>query len=125
MPTTSSRLLALLSLLQSRRDWTGDVLADRLEESADPAVRRAAPKLMGAISRAVNLCETTLAFGKAEEQVDTLGGLVLELKQDLPRKGDLVTAGEWSFRVTSLEKFRITEVQVIPPPADDTTSGTV
>ena len=64
-------------------------------------------------------------FGKAEEQVDTLGGLVLELKQDLPRKGDLVKAGEWSFRVTSLEKFRITEVQVIPPPADDTTTGTV
>ncbi|MBB1490532.1 MULTISPECIES: HAMP domain-containing sensor histidine kinase [unclassified Paracoccus (in: a-proteobacteria)] len=46
---------------------TGQILADRLEESADPAVRRAAPKLMGSISRAVNLCETTLAFGKAEE----------------------------------------------------------
>ena len=75
------------------------------------------------VLRALDLEQGT--FGKAEEQVDTLGGLVLELKQDLPRKGDLVTAGEWSFRVTSLEKFRITEVQVIPPPADDTTSGTV
>jgi predicted DNA-binding transcriptional regulator YafY len=30
MPTTSSRMLALLSLLQSRRDWPGTVLADRL-----------------------------------------------------------------------------------------------
>lgn len=75
------------------------------------------------VLRALDLEQGT--FGKAEEQVDTLGGLVLELKQDLPRKGDLVTAGEWSFRVTGLEKFRITEVQVIPPPADDTTSGTV
>ncbi|WP_112873291.1 sensor histidine kinase [Paracoccus endophyticus] len=46
---------------------TGQILADRLESSADPAVRRAAPKLVGSISRAVNLCETTLAFGKAEE----------------------------------------------------------
>ena len=47
--------------------------------------------------------------------MDTLGGLVLELKQDLPRKGDVVTAGGWSFRVTGLEKFRITEVKVTPP----------
>lgn len=30
MPTTSARLLALLSLLQSRRDWPGGVLAARL-----------------------------------------------------------------------------------------------
>lgn len=30
MSTPSSRLLSLLSLLQSRRDWPGDVLADRL-----------------------------------------------------------------------------------------------
>jgi predicted DNA-binding transcriptional regulator YafY len=31
--TTSSRLLSLLSLLQGRRDWPGDELADRLEVS--------------------------------------------------------------------------------------------
>ncbi|MFC4615084.1 helix-turn-helix transcriptional regulator [Cellulomonas algicola] len=30
MSTPSARLLSLLSLLQSRRDWPGDVLADRL-----------------------------------------------------------------------------------------------
>lgn len=51
---------------------TGQILADRLDESADPAVRRTAPKLIGAISRAVNLCETTLAFGKAEEPQPSL-----------------------------------------------------
>jgi predicted DNA-binding transcriptional regulator YafY len=33
MPKTSGRLLALLSLLQARRDWPGAVLADRLEVS--------------------------------------------------------------------------------------------
>ena len=33
MPKTSARLLALLSLLQSRRDWSGTVLADRLDVS--------------------------------------------------------------------------------------------
>lgn len=33
-PTTSRRLLALLSLLQARRDWPGGLLAERLEVSA-------------------------------------------------------------------------------------------
>ena len=33
MPTTSGRLLALLSLLQTRRDWSGDTLSDRLAVS--------------------------------------------------------------------------------------------
>jgi predicted DNA-binding transcriptional regulator YafY len=33
MPKTSARLLALLSLLQSRRDWSGTVLAERLDIS--------------------------------------------------------------------------------------------
>ncbi|MBV0892924.1 HAMP domain-containing histidine kinase [Paracoccus sp. Z118] len=46
---------------------TSQILADRLEGSDDPGVRRTAPKLVGSISRAVNLCETTLAFGRAEE----------------------------------------------------------
>ena len=62
-------------------------------------------------------------FGKSEDQVDTLGGLVLELKQDLPRKGDIVRTEGGQFRVTSLEKFRITEVQIIPPPASDVASS--
>lgn len=34
MSDTAGRLLNLLSLLQGRRDWTGDELADRLEVSA-------------------------------------------------------------------------------------------
>ncbi|MFG1803896.1 helix-turn-helix transcriptional regulator [Micromonospora carbonacea] len=33
MPKTSARLLALLSLLQTRRDWSGAALADRLDVS--------------------------------------------------------------------------------------------
>jgi len=46
---------------------SAQLFADRMEASEDPAVKRAAPKLVGSISRAVNLCESTLAFGKAEE----------------------------------------------------------
>ncbi len=46
---------------------TAQILADRLEASDDPAVRRNSPKLVGSLSRAVSLCERTLAFGRAEE----------------------------------------------------------
>ncbi|MCC5957251.1 MAG: HAMP domain-containing histidine kinase [Natronohydrobacter sp.] len=46
---------------------TASMLADRMEMSNDPSVKRAAPKLVGSLSRAINLCESTLAFGKAEE----------------------------------------------------------
>jgi len=45
---------------------TAQLFADRMESSHDPAVKRAAPKLVNSISRAVNLCETTLTFGRAE-----------------------------------------------------------
>ena len=34
MTSPSSRMLALLSLLQVRREWAGEVLAERLEVSA-------------------------------------------------------------------------------------------
>ncbi len=46
---------------------SAQLLADRMEISEDPAVKRAAPKLVASITRAVNLCEGTLAFGRAEE----------------------------------------------------------
>lgn len=46
---------------------TAQLFADRIEGSADPVVARTAPKLVNSISRAVSLCESTLAFGKAEE----------------------------------------------------------
>src|SRR5690606_2800892 len=44
MPTTSARLLALLSLLQVRRDWPGALLAERLDVSAR-TVRRDVDRL--------------------------------------------------------------------------------
>tara|TARA_R110002110_G_scaffold117021_40_gene289299 strand:- start:4316 stop:5701 length:1386 start_codon:yes stop_codon:yes gene_type:complete len=52
---------------------TAQLFTDRIETSQDPAVKRLAPKLVGSITRAVHLCESTLAFGKAEEPGPTLG----------------------------------------------------
>ena len=57
---------------------TAQLFADRIEGSADPTVARAAPKLVNSISRAVSLCEATLAFGKAEEPPPTLKRLALK-----------------------------------------------
>jgi len=56
---------------------TASLFADRMEMSDDPAVARAAPKLVGSIARAVNLCESTLAFGKAEEPPPRLSRIAL------------------------------------------------
>lgn len=52
---------------------TAQLLADRFETSEDPTVKRIAPKLLNSLSRAINLCEGTLAFGKAEEPDPELG----------------------------------------------------
>jgi len=46
---------------------TAQLMADRIDASADPKVRRTAPKLVGSLARAISLCERTLAFGRAEE----------------------------------------------------------
>lgn len=51
---------------------SAQLFIDRLEMSEDPAVKRMAPKLVNSITRAVHLCETTLAYGKAEEPGPTL-----------------------------------------------------
>ena len=56
---------------------TAQLFADRIESSEDPFVARMAPKLMASIGRAVNLCESTLAFGKAEEPPPALDRVML------------------------------------------------
>ena len=97
---------------------TATLLADRMERSEDPAVKRSAPKLVNSLSRAVNLCEGTLAFGRAEEPPPTLNQLSLaklvddvleserlaangnvELIDDVPAGMMLRADGEQIFRV--------------------------
>ncbi len=43
------------------------LISDRLSESADPAVRKLAPRLVQTIDRGIDLCTRTLNFGRAEE----------------------------------------------------------
>ncbi|SLN34963.1 Sensor protein ZraS [Roseovarius albus] len=56
---------------------SAQLFTDRIEMSEDPKVRRLAPKLVNSITRAVNLCENTLAYGKAEEPSPTLNRFML------------------------------------------------
>jgi signal transduction histidine kinase len=73
---------------------TAQLFADRIETSADPGVKRMAPKLVGSISRAVNLCEATLTFGKAEEPPPQLTRVPLARIVDDVIEAERLAAGE-------------------------------
>lgn len=74
---------------------TAQLFADRMESSHDPAVKRAAPKLVASISRAVNLCESTLAFGKAEEPPPSLTRFMVKpLITDVVESEELAAVGD-------------------------------
>ena len=77
---------------------TATLLADRMERVDDPTVKRVAPKIVKSLTRAVNLTEGTLAFGRAEEappalQRVALGPLLDEVieGEELAYEGDEVT----------------------------------
>ena len=100
---------------------SAQLFTDRIETSDDPLVKRMAPKLVGSITRAVNLCETTLAFGRVEEPAPTLtrvnlaqivGEVIdserlaaadapLSFAEDIPASLTLRADGEQLFRVIS------------------------
>nr|WP_210730644.1 HAMP domain-containing sensor histidine kinase [Roseibacterium persicicum] len=70
------------------------LVADRLETSEDPTVQRIAPKLVASLSRAINLTEATLAFGRAQEPAPKLDRVALrELALDVV-ENDRLDAGE-------------------------------
>ena len=63
---------------------SAQLFTDRIEMSEDPVVARLAPKLVGSITRAVHLSESTLAFGRAEEPGPTLTQVLLaEIVEDV------------------------------------------
>jgi signal transduction histidine kinase len=44
------------------------LVSDRLGQVEDPTVKRVAPKLIGSLDRAIDLCVNTLKYGKAKER---------------------------------------------------------
>ena len=70
------------------------LLSDRLSTLPDPAVQSFAPKLMASLDRAINFCNDTLRYGRAEEaapkrDVFPLADLIEEVGDGLavPREG--------------------------------------
>ncbi len=72
------------------------LLSDRLTAIPDPTVQRFAPKLIASLDRAINFCNDTLRFGRAEEaaprrELMLLKPLVEEVGEalGLPREGSI------------------------------------
>jgi signal transduction histidine kinase len=100
---------------------SAQLVTDRIGGSDDPLVKRLAPKLVNSITRAVNLCETTLAFGRVDEPAPALtrvnlsrivedvvdserlaaGDYPLSFAEDIPATMTLRADGEQLFRVIS------------------------
>ena len=73
---------------------SAQLFTDRIETSEDPLVRRLAPKLVNSITRAVSLCEGTLAFGRAEEPAPTFSRVALhEIASDVAESETLAASG--------------------------------
>jgi hypothetical protein len=47
---------------------SAQLISDRLAHLPDPRVQRFAPKLMRALERAIDFCESTLSYGRAQER---------------------------------------------------------
>ena len=51
-------------------------------------------------------------FSKIDSEVETLAGLVLEIKGDFPKRGEVVVYGDYEFEVVALEKRRIKTIKI-------------
>ncbi|PVA06473.1 sensor histidine kinase [Thalassorhabdomicrobium marinisediminis] len=76
------------------------LFTDRIETSKDPAVRRLAPKLVNSITRAVNLCESTLAFGRVDEPAPVLSRILLSDVVDDVVAGERLSIGDEDISLT-------------------------
>lgn len=90
---------------------TTQLLADRMEHSDDPRVQKSAPKLLNSLNRAVNLCESTLAFGKAEEAAPTLRPVSMQRLLDDVVEAEALTLEDGSVEIIAEDVIGI-EMQV-------------
>ncbi len=70
---------------------SAQLLSDRIGESNDPSVQRFGPKLIATLNRAIDFCQSTLAYGSATENEPRLQPVVLA---DLANEvGDILGLG--------------------------------
>ena len=68
---------------------------------------------LGDFERILDLDEGT--FSDVKGEAETLAGLMLELKRDFPRKGDVFTAHDIRFTVQEMDGHRIEKIRVDLP----------
>ncbi len=78
---------------------SAQLFTDRIETSEDPLVTRMAPKLVNSITRAVSLCESTLAFGRAEEPPPTLDRLAINRIVEDVIDSETLAAGDYPLEI--------------------------
>ena len=71
---------------------SAQLISDRLSHLPDPRVQRFAPKLMKALERAIEFCQSTLSYGRAQERPPErkmigLATLVEEVRETLDLGG--------------------------------------
>jgi putative hemolysin len=69
--------------------------------------------LLNDFFKVLNLSEEI--FDDVKGEAETLAGLILELKGELPRKNDVISCKEFSFTIKSVDQRRIKQVQVTIP----------
>jgi magnesium and cobalt transporter len=94
-------------------------LSDEFDEEDEPTIVRIRQDrwlVDGQIH--VDRVEEELGLVIPEGEYVTIAGFVLDLAGEIPEAGSIYTFGDWSFRVQSLEKRRISElvVEYHPPP---------
>ncbi|WP_298430305.1 HAMP domain-containing sensor histidine kinase [uncultured Jannaschia sp.] len=77
---------------------TATLLADRMERVDDPTVKRVGPKIVASLTRAVNLTEGTLAFGRAEEAPPALTRIDAQTFLEEVCEAEALAAGEIDIR---------------------------
>lgn len=58
-------------------------------------------------------------FEKIQEEVDTMAGLMLELKGDFPKRKETITFKKYGFQAYEMNKQRILKVRYIPAKSED------
>lgn len=70
--------------------------------------------MLSDLTRLLNLDDQY--FAPYQEEVDTVGGLVLEILQEIPQVGRELSVRELTLTVTRMERHRITQVKLLYTP---------
>lgn len=60
--------------------------------------------------------ESVDSLDEVRGEADTLAGLILEIKGEMPRKNDTITYGRFEFRIELVDSRRIKKIRVVAKP---------